>query len=219
MTNRENIRLCGGTFFTLLLEDRKPRAGVREHYAGEKDGLSEPEVLIGLSKVLVPDFREPLESMMTTIKGNTSEYKSCKNKGGTYFPFSNRVALTEFDKCVKDNYQVALNRMIEFCDEFLHVKDSTKKDERLVKALIDTIDKDQTRYSTLYRMAQACRKQILSKARAFAFRHFCWEFCTFVLCVLILQRLEKKPLISGVRQETEHPEHTRELWVRIGKKM
>lgn len=67
MTNRENIRLCGGTFFTLLLEDRKPRAGVREHYAGEKDGLSEPEVLIGLSKVLVPDFREPLESMMTNI--------------------------------------------------------------------------------------------------------------------------------------------------------
>ena len=65
--------------------------------------------------------------MMTTIKGNTSEYKSCKNKGGTYFPFSNRVALTEFDKCVKENYQVALNRMIEFCDEFLHVKDSTKK--------------------------------------------------------------------------------------------
>lgn len=89
MTNRKNIRLCGGTFFTLLLEDRKPRAGVREHYAGEKDGLSEPEVLIGLSKVLGPDFQEPLESMMTTIKGNTSEYKSCKNKGGTYFPFGN----------------------------------------------------------------------------------------------------------------------------------
>ena len=65
MTNRENIRLCGVTFFTLLLE-------VREHYAGEKDGLSEPEVLIGLSKVLVPDFQELLESMMTTIKGNTS---------------------------------------------------------------------------------------------------------------------------------------------------
>ena len=83
MTNSENIRLCGGTFFTLLLEDRKPRARVREHYAGEKDGLSEPEVLIGLSQVLVPDFQEPLESMMTTIKGNTSEYKSCKNKGGT----------------------------------------------------------------------------------------------------------------------------------------
>ena len=66
MTNSENIRLCGGTFFTLLLEDRKPRARVREHYAGEKDGLSGPEV-----------------SMMATIKGNTSEYKSCKNKGGT----------------------------------------------------------------------------------------------------------------------------------------
>lgn len=142
MTKNENIRLCGGTFFTLLLEDRKPRAGVRERYAGEKDGLSEPEVLIGLSKVLVPDFQEPIESMMTTIKGNTSEYKSCKNKGGTYFPFSNKAALAAFDKCVKENYQVALNRMIEFCDEFLHLKDSTRKDERLVKALIETIDKD-----------------------------------------------------------------------------
>lgn len=142
MTIKEKIRLCGGTFFTLLLEDRKPRAGVREHYAGEKDGLSEPEVLIGLSKVLVPDFQEPLESMMSSIKGNTSEYKCCKKKGGTYFPFGNKTALKAFDKCVKENYRVALNRMIEFCDEFLHMKDSTKKDEKLIKALVDTIDRD-----------------------------------------------------------------------------
>ena len=87
MTKNDNVRLCGGTFFTLLLEARKPRYGVREHYMGDTDGLSEPETLIGLAKIIVPDFQEPLQSMMKTIKGNTFDYKSCKNKGGTYFPF------------------------------------------------------------------------------------------------------------------------------------
>lgn len=144
MTNNENIRLCGGTFFTLLLEARKPRYGVREHYMGDTDGLSEPESLIGLSKVIVPDFQEPLESMMKTIKGNTFDYKSCKNKGGTYFPFSDRTALKVFNQRVIENYSEALNTMINFCEEYLHMKDSTKKDETLVKALVELIEKDET---------------------------------------------------------------------------
>lgn len=144
MTNNENIRLCGGTFFTLLLEARKPRYGVRKHYMGDTDGLSEPESLIGLSKVIVPDFQEPLESMMKTIKVNTFDYKSCKNKGGRYFPFSDKTALKAFNQRVADNYSETLNAMIAFCEEYLHMKDSTKKDEKLVKALIELIDKDET---------------------------------------------------------------------------
>ena len=142
MTSNENIRLCGGTFFTLLLEARKPRYGVREHYMGDADGLSEPESLIGLTKIIVPDFKEPLETMMKTIKGNTFEYKSCKNKGGTYFPFSDRNAIKTFNQRVTEKYADALSAMIEFCEEFLHMKDSTKKDETLVKALVELIDKD-----------------------------------------------------------------------------
>ena len=144
MAKNEKIRLCGGTFFTLLLEARKPRYGVREHYMGDTDGLSEPEALIGLSKIMVSDFQEPLQSMMKTIKGNTFDYKSCKNKGGTYFPFSDRNALKAFDQRVINDYTTALNAMIEFCEEFLHIKDSTKKDETLVKALVELIDKDES---------------------------------------------------------------------------
>lgn len=119
--------------------------------------------------------------MMTTIKGNTSEYKSCKNKGGTYFPFGNKVALTAFDKCIKENYQVALNRMIEFCDEFLHVKDSTKKDERLVKALIDTIDKDDSIESNqlFYALQDGTG---MSKADIVQSQSFCFQ--TFLLGIL-----------------------------------
>ena len=63
-------------------------------------------------------------------------------------------------------------------------------------------------------------KADIVKNQSFCFQtFFAGNSALFVLCVLILQRLEKKPLISGVRQETELPEHTRELWVRIGKKM
>lgn len=194
MTKKINIALCGGTLFTLLLEDRKPRAGVREHYAGKKDGLSEPEVLIGLAKVIVPDFQEPSESMMATIKGNTSEYKSCKNKGGTYFPFSNRSALETFDKCIKEDYQTVLNRMIEFCDEFLHVKDSTKKDEKLIKALVDTIDKDDSiRLDHKFYVLQDGIS--ISKADIVKSRSFCFQ--SFLLGVLHFSVMRSDPATIG----------------------
>ena len=37
MAKKENLRLCGGTFFfPLLLEARKQLLGANEHYAGKK---------------------------------------------------------------------------------------------------------------------------------------------------------------------------------------
>lgn len=142
MKKIEKQRLCGGTFFTLILQARKPRMGVREHYMGNTDGLSEPETLIALAKVIVPDMPEPLESMMKTIKGNVFDYKTCKNAGGTYFPFGDADARTAFDTRVKTEYSTTLSAMSEFVDGFIDVGDSTKKDERLVRALVELIDLD-----------------------------------------------------------------------------
>ncbi len=31
----------------------------REHYSGDSDGLSDPEVLVGLIKVINPDYTDP----------------------------------------------------------------------------------------------------------------------------------------------------------------
>ena len=142
MKNNEKIRLCGGTFFTLFLQARKPRMGVREHYIGEKDGLSEPEVLISLSKVVVQDLPEPNQSMKPTFKGNTSDYKSCKGFGGTYLPFKDNAAIDAFDKRIKEDYESSLIEMEKVVSEFIDVRGSTKKDERLVKALIEAISCD-----------------------------------------------------------------------------
>ena len=57
MTNTDIPRLCGGTVFTLILEARQQRYGVREHFAGDSDGLSEMDTLIGLAQVTVPDLK------------------------------------------------------------------------------------------------------------------------------------------------------------------
>ena len=51
MTNKENFRLCGGTFFTLLLRARKQRMGVREHYKGMSDGMADPMLLMDLVEI------------------------------------------------------------------------------------------------------------------------------------------------------------------------
>lgn len=194
MTNNENIRLCGGTFFTLLLEARKPRCGVREHYMGDTDGLSEPEALMGLSKVILPDYKEPSESMMKTVKGNTFNYKSCKNKGGTYFPFSDKGAIKAFNQRVVSNYSEALNAMIAFCEEFLHMKDSIKKDEALVKAFVELIDKDKTILPE--QCFYVCENGVtLNKEKIVKETNFCFQ--SFLLGVFHFAVTRKEPATIG----------------------
>ncbi|MEL7608828.1 MAG: hypothetical protein AAGU74_04935 [Bacillota bacterium] len=152
MTKEAKQRLCGGTFFTLLLQARKPRKGVREHYMGESDGLSDPQTLIALIKVAVPDYSTPDASMMSTFKGNTSRYKSCQNNGGTYMPFSDKVIIQSFNNRIQSEYASALAAMSNFTQDFIDIGTSTKKDEWLVKALLDLLDKDDSidTWQTIY---------------------------------------------------------------------
>lgn len=52
--------LCGGTFFTLVLEARRQRTSKRSQHAGELDGLSQPKTLAGLGRVVYPEYAEQL---------------------------------------------------------------------------------------------------------------------------------------------------------------
>lgn len=142
MTKNENLRLCGGTFFTLLLEARKQLLGANEHYAGKKDGLTEYETLIGLARVIRSDLATPMPTEIKTIQGNASEYKKCKNAGGGYFPFGDKTALRVFDERVKNEYVDTLRKMCRFVDDFIDAGGDIKKDELLVKALVELISLD-----------------------------------------------------------------------------
>lgn len=142
MTKNENLRLCGGTFFTLLLEARKQLLGANEHYAGKKDGLTEYETLIGLARVIRSDLSTPMPTEIKTIQGNASEYKKCKNAGGGYFPFGDKTALRVFDERVKNEYADTLKKMCSFVESFIDAGGDIKKDELLVKALVELISLD-----------------------------------------------------------------------------
>jgi hypothetical protein len=88
MTNNDYPRLCGGTFFILVLQALRQRMKAREHYKGESDGLKDSNVLVGLIKVINPDYQEPSGD---ALKGKTNDFKSCKTSTGQYLPFGDTV--------------------------------------------------------------------------------------------------------------------------------
>lgn len=134
-------RLCGGTFFTLVLQALKQRVKAREHYNGERDGLSDPEVLTGLITVINPDYQVPKDGLN---KGKTNDYKSCKTSDGTYLPFGDTPEIRAFDLRVQNTYNDALLSMAVFVDDFIDTGKAVGKHELLVKALVDLIQKDQS---------------------------------------------------------------------------
>ena len=133
--------LCGGTFFTLVLEARKQRTCKRSLYAGELDGLSQPDTLAGLGRVVNPDYVEPKNK--DSFSTNASDYKSCENNG-TNLAFLFTQEVLSFDTRVKTRYLEALCAMDDFVQRFLEVGTSTAKEVWLVKALLDLIDADQS---------------------------------------------------------------------------
>lgn len=141
MTINEYPRLCGGTFFTLVLQALRQRMKAREHYSGDSDGLSDPEVLVGLIKVINPDYSDPGKE---NLKGTVNNYKACKTSNSAYLPFDDEQVISAFDSEVKRNYQSVLNRMIGFVNGFLDVNETVHKDANLVRALIDLIRQDKS---------------------------------------------------------------------------
>ena len=141
MTNKEYPRLCGGTFMTLVLQALLQRKKAREHYKGESDKLNDPDVLVGLITVINPDYEDPGKAVLKT---KANDYKSCKLSKGQYLPFGDKLAIEVFDQRVRDSYLAARNDMCIFVDSFIETGTKLQKDVRLVKALIDLVEQDES---------------------------------------------------------------------------
>ena len=139
MTNSNYPRLSGGTFFILVLQALRQRIKAREHYKGESDGLKDPNVLIGLIKVINPDYVAPAGD---ALKTKTNDFKSCKLSKGEYLPFGKTAEIEEFDNRIQNDYGSALSAMVGFVEQFLETGTAAKKDVRLVKALMELIQAD-----------------------------------------------------------------------------
>lgn len=142
MAQMVDFKLCGGTFFSLLSNARKPLLTKEQNYSGQASGLTEPEMLLDLARVVVPELRQPMDTEWRTLKDNTRKFKACINWGGGTFCFGDTSVNTSFDDKVKRRYSEVLAEMSAFIESYLDVRTSTKKDEYLIKALVEVIAND-----------------------------------------------------------------------------
>ena len=135
LENKEYV-LCGGTFFTLLLQARKQRTAARKNAVGEKDGLNDSEVLEGLIRVAFPDYISPAGR---SIRTHTSSYKACRLSANEYLPFNKKEFIYRFDNEIKESFCSPLQRMCQFSSSFI---DEKNMGSWLVRAILDTISRD-----------------------------------------------------------------------------
>ena len=130
-------RLCGGTFFTLIL--RAMKRGTRTRSFGrDRAQMTAPNCLADLITVMDPEY---IRGPETTFDSNTSAYRKCDLAANTYLPFDVAVKTNAFDKLVRDDYRKALQKMTVFTENYI---EDGSKSEWLVRALIELIQQDRS---------------------------------------------------------------------------
>lgn len=132
-------RLCGGTFFTLLVE--RARRMKHSPYGG-RNGLNESEMLASLIRIFDPDFNisENEKRSFSTVKSN---FKKCTNKKSIYLPFDDETKIKDFNALMKGNYPEALRRMNGFLNEYFEL-DFQGVTKTIVAMFLDLISMDES---------------------------------------------------------------------------
>lgn len=184
MENRDKWRLCGGTFFSLISDARNQMPSHAEMYDGVKSGISEPETLLALARIVTPSIPEPMESEKGSFRDGTLDFKSCIGWGWKQFLFRDKSAKKSFDDRIKGDYSECLARMTAFTNKFLVLHSYSRKDEYLVKALLELLDAD----TTISSDTSFCVKEdgsTITKAELLAAQEIClepfllglWHYC------------------------------------------
>ena len=130
-------RLCGGTFFTLLTRAMKKHGRARDVYGGSQTGITEANLLKDLIRVFYPSYPD---LALSTERTNASKYKRGNNLGES-FPINDAIALSKFDRSVKNEYKKKLILMNELVVKYLDVE---TYGIWLIKALLQLIEEDET---------------------------------------------------------------------------
>ena len=120
-------KLCGGTLLVLLV------------HSGNK-GTTETSLLSDTLKV----FKSDLFIDKCTLKEQTKKFKLCKEHSSLATPFEDSSLQKQLTDDIKNNYVELLKRTSELIDHYIDTDSQTKKDELLVKALLEVIDQDES---------------------------------------------------------------------------
>lgn len=159
--------LCGGIFFVLLTEAKAKSASKRLLRKGNKDRVSNRNMLEALIQMFVPSFTQP--SAGRTFEGDTTDYRACKVSTGINLPFDDEVEIDAFDTRVKTRYRSAMRQMDEFVDDYLRT-DSDERMQWLLQAVLTLIDKDKLiTPETLFYYSE----QPVTKSDLLSLDHYC----------------------------------------------
>lgn len=189
MTNRDNWKLCGGTFFILISDARNPMPSHDEMYMGVQSGITEPETLLALARIVTPDSPEPMHREEKSFRDGTFDFKSCHGWGWRKFLLGNVSAKKSFDDRIKSHYSECLSAMTAFTNKYLDLRSSTRKDEYLVKALLELLDADKeisndTEFYANKDGTTITKEELLSPDTEICFEAFLlglWHYC--IVCI------------------------------------
>lgn len=131
--------LCGGTFFTLILQAVKQGKNERNVFGTKKTAFTESDVLEGLIKIASSTYTRPEDD--SNFRSVVSTYKSCNTAKTGRLPITEQAIISAFDTRIKSEYAKSLAQMAAFVDSFINVDECGFW---LIKALLETIENDET---------------------------------------------------------------------------
>ena len=140
MMNTDTPRLCGGTFFVLLLREKRRSRTKKQLQNFGSDGLTNVALMEHLIRLFDNTFIKPSGDSMDN---RTSLYKKCELSEADCLPFDDDALIASFDKKVKNNYPALLFKMGEITDFFL-ANDNEAKMQELVFSVLTVIKDDST---------------------------------------------------------------------------
>ena len=141
MTKSVHPVLCGGTFFSLIVMSRKPTVSRRQRIKGKSDAFSESDMLLGLLRIIQPDYIRPAGD---TFKTYSTNYKKCAEYTPDDLKFDNMTVISAFSKRLNSDYNAVLSAMTVYVNNFIGLGTTAKEDVMLVKRLIELILSDKS---------------------------------------------------------------------------
>lgn len=123
--------LCGGTFFTLILEAANQGRKERKKW-GAGSEFTESDVLESLFQVAMPSYKNSADK--GNFKSVVSAYKSCDPKKRGSLPIGEQAVIATFDNCVKNSYSEQLISMNALVEKYIDIEG---KGIWLIRALWD----------------------------------------------------------------------------------
>lgn len=139
MFNKNNPKLCFGTFFVLLLRECVDNISVKKWGMKSDNDITEVTAFLELNRIIAPSYKS---NNMRTLATQTSKFKSCDAKNAKNLPIVNASETKSFINQFEEEYEIVYRRMLIFTNRYI-CQDKSRW-ERLVKSLLELIREDNT---------------------------------------------------------------------------